>query len=61
MRGPKTQLGEMQPWHSTVKKNTIVSRTDALDVGHGASLLQVRDRMWFPRNKAPDSVALWHK
>ena len=27
---------------------------DASGAGQGASLLQVRDRMWFPRNEGPD-------
>ena len=33
--------------------------TDALDILLDASLLQVSNGMWFPRNEAPNYTALW--
>ena len=33
--------------------------TDALGVGLRASLLQTRDEVRFPKNEAPNNVALW--
>ena len=32
--------------------------SDALGVSLGASILHVRDRMWFPRNEAPVNAAM---
>ena len=54
---------------SSIKKDTFMAfysekeqpypETDALGVGLGASLLQVRDIMQVPKDEASDSTALW--
>ena len=41
-----------------VKQQPYFGR-DASGVSLGICLLQVRDRMWFPRNEAPNNVVLW--
>ena len=40
------------------KKEALYLKMDASGVGLEAGLLQVRDRMWFCRNEAPDNVAM---
>ena len=47
----------MQPWHSTTNRKLNLE-TDALGVGLGISLPQVKDRMQFSRNETPDNAAL---
>ena len=41
------------------EKEQLYLETDASGVGLGASVLHMRDRMWFPRNEAPDRSVLW--
>ena len=41
------------------EKVQLYLETDVSGVYLGASLLQVRDRMQFPRNKSPNNAALW--
>ena len=41
------------------KKEQLYLETDALGMGLRASLLQVRDGMQFPGNKAPNYTVLW--
>ena len=41
------------------EKEQLYLWTDTSGVGFRASLLQVRDGVWFPRNKAPDDAILW--
>ena len=40
------------------KKGTVNLGTSTSGIGVGASFLQVRDGIWFPRNEAPDSAVL---
>ena len=40
------------------EKEQLYLEMDALGVELGAGLVSVRDRMWFPRNEAPQSAAL---
>ena len=40
------------------EKAQLYLETDVLAMGLWASLLQVRDGMWFPRKEAPDNAAL---
>ena len=41
------------------KKEQLYLESNVSAVGLGTSVLQVRDRMWFPRNKALDNAVLW--
>ena len=41
------------------EKAQLYLETEASGEGLGVSLLQVRDRMQFPRNEAPDNAVLW--
>ena len=41
------------------EKEQLYLETDVSGVSLRASLLPVRDKMWLPRNKAPDNAALW--
>ena len=41
------------------KKYQFYLEMDVLDVDLGSSLLEVRDRMQFPRNEAPNNAAIW--
>ena len=40
------------------EKEQLYLETDMLGVGLGASLLQVRDRMWLSKNEAPENTGL---
>ena len=40
-------------------KEQLYLETDKSGAGLGASLVQARDCMWFPRNKMSDNTALW--
>ena len=42
-----------------IEKEWLYVQPEALVVNLKASVLQVKDRVWFPRNKAPDNAALW--
>ena len=42
-----------------IEMEQLYLETDASDVGLGASVLQVRDGMQFPRKEALDSAVLW--
>ena len=54
---------------NVIKKNAIIAFYNeeeqlnlepvVSDIGQGASLLQVWDRMWFPKKDAPDHAVLW--
>ena len=41
------------------KKEQLYLGTDASGIVLGARHQHVRDRMWFPRNQAPDNSTLW--
>ena len=44
-----------------MKRKKLYLETDALGEGLGASLLQARDRMQFPRNEASNNTMLWSR
>ena len=44
---------------SITKNEQFYLETDASSIGLVAGLLQMMDRMWFPKDEAPDNSALW--
>ena len=41
------------------EKEQLYLEIDASGVGLGASLLELRDGMWFARNEVPDNAVIW--
>ena len=41
------------------EKKQLYLEIDALGIGIGTSLLQVKDEMQFPMDKVPNNVLLW--
>ena len=49
----------MHPWHSTMRKKSCIWKQMHWVSVLSASPLQVRHRVWFPKNGAPESKTPW--